>query len=195
MTSALAQSLPGFVTPTSPDYDEAIARKSATSVLRPAYVVYPTSAADIPPVIKFATSQNPPLEIAVKSGGCHSSTNSSTEGGIVVDLGKLKAVTVAADRKTVSVQGGALWGDVYSELEKHDLIVVGGNVWFVGVGGFLTGGGYSSLSGEYGLAIDNLVSAEVVLADGRIVRCSEEEESDLFWAIRGMHLCSFSFHS
>lgn len=104
----------------------------------------------------------------------------------MVDLGKLKAVTVAADRKTVAVQGGALWGDVYSELEKHDLIVVGGNVWFVGVGGFITGGGYSSLSGEYGLAIDNLVSAEVVLADGRIVRCSEQEESDLFWAIRGM---------
>ena len=94
---------------------------------------------------------------------------------------------VAEDRKTVSIQGGCLWGDVYSELEKYDLIVVGGNTWFVGVGGYLTGGGYSNLTGQHGLAVDNLVGAEVVLADGRIVRCSEVEEPDLFWAIRGVY--------
>jgi len=174
-----------IVTPASADYEESIARRSATSVLRPQYIVYPAKTADITLAIQFALSQNPPLEIAVKSGGCHSSTNASTEGGIVVDLSKLKAITIADDKKTVAVQAGALWGDVYTAVENLDVSVVGGSVWFVGVGGYLTGGGYSPLSGEYGLAIDSVVSAEVVLADGKIVRCSEEDESDLFWAIRG----------
>jgi len=85
----------------------------------------------------------------------------------------------------VAIQGGALWGDVYTELDKHGLVGVGGNVWFVGVGGFSLGGGHSFLSGQYGLAIDNLLGATVALADGRIVKCSQDEEPDLFWAIRG----------
>ena len=177
-----------IVTPASSNYEQAIARRSAAAVLRPAYIVIPVTPADIPLAIKFALSQDPPLEIAVKSGGCHSSTNASSEGGLVIDLANLKAIKVADDKETVAFQSGCVWGDVYSELEKHDLFVVGGSVWFVGVGGFITGGGYSKLSGEFGLAIDNLISAEVVLADGRIVRCSEKEEADLFWAIRGMFI-------
>jgi len=174
-----------IVTPSSPLYDESIKRLSETSVLRPSYIVYPLVPPDIPLALRFALSQTPPLEIAVKGGGCHSSTASSSQGGLVVDLSRLKAVTVSEDKKKVSVQGGAVWGDVYTELEKHDLVVVGGNIWFVGVGGFITGGGYSPISGEYGLAVDNLLGATVVLADGRIVNCDESEESDLFWAIRG----------
>ncbi|KAJ3483613.1 hypothetical protein NLI96_g6192 [Meripilus lineatus] len=174
-----------IVTPTSQEYNGAIARHSATSVLRPAYVVYPTSTGDISLAIKFALDQSPPLQIAIKSGGCHSSTNSSTEGGVVIDLSHYKALKVSGDKQTVTVQGGAIWGDVYTELEKHNLVVVGGNVWFVGVGGFITGGGHSHLSGALGLAVDNLVGATVVLADGRVVQCSDAEEADLFWAIRG----------
>ena len=176
-----------IVTPSSANYEEAIARRSGTSVLRPAYIVYPASASDVTLAVKFATSQDPPLEIAVKGGGAHPSTNASSEGGLVVDLSNFKAVKVSEDKKTVAVQGGAIWGDVYTEVAKHDVVVVGGNVWFVGVGGFITGGGYSNLSGELGLAIDNLVEAEVVLADGKIVRCNEKDEPDLFWAIRGMY--------
>lgn len=175
-----------IVTPTSQEYNGAIARHSATSVLRPAYVVYPTSTGDISLAIKFALDQSPPLQIAIKSGGCHSSTNSSTEGGVVIDLSHYKALKVSGDKQTVTVQGGAIWGDVYTELEKHNLVVVGGNVWFVGVGGFITGGGHSHLSGALGLAVDNLVGATVVLADGRVVQCSDAEEADLFWAIRGV---------
>ncbi|TCD63939.1 hypothetical protein EIP91_004749 [Steccherinum ochraceum] len=172
-------------TPTSENYEEAIKRQSATAALRPAYVCYPIGPADISLAIKFALTQDPPLEIAVKSGGCHTSTNASTDGGLVVDLALLKGVEVSEDRKTVAFQSGCLWGDVYSELEKHGLKAVGGSTWFVGVGGYMTGGGYSNLSGQFGLAIDNLVSAEIVLADGRIVRCSADDEPDLFWAIRG----------
>ncbi|KAH8094533.1 FAD-binding domain-containing protein [Cristinia sonorae] len=174
-----------IVTQHSPDFEAAIARRATQSVLRAAYIVYPLTVKDIPLAINFALAQDPPLEIAIKGGGCHTSSNSSTDGGLVIDLCRMNAVKVSEDKKTVTIQGGALWGDVYIEADKQGVAVVGGNTWFVGVGGYLTGGGYSSLSGEYGLAIDNLLSAEVVLADGRVVRCSENEEPDLFWAIRG----------
>lgn len=174
------------VTPASPNYEEAIARKSPVFVLRPAYIVYPTVFSDVSKAIKFALSRSPPLQIAIKGGGADgTSFGSSTEGGLVIDLSHLKSVVVAEDKKSVVVQGGALWGDVYTELEKFELNVVGGSVWFVGVGGFITGGGHSKLSGKHGLAIDNLLEATVVLADGRIVKCSESEEQDLFWGIRG----------
>ncbi|KAI0080431.1 FAD-binding domain-containing protein [Panus rudis PR-1116 ss-1] len=174
-----------IVTPSSPDYDDSIKRVSATSVLKPSYVVFPTSASDISKAVQYATSHSPPLEIAVKSGGCHTSTNSSSEGGLVVDLAKLNKITVAEDKQSVTIQGGARWGQVYEELDKHGLVCVGGNVHFVGVGGFLTGGGYSNLSGHYGLAIDNLLSATVILADGSVVKTDKDHEPDLFWAIRG----------
>lgn len=179
-----------IVTPGSPTYKQSISRLSETSVLRARYVVYPTTPSDIPLVIQFATSQNPPLELAVKGGGSHSSTISSSDGGLVIDLSKLKSVTVSEDKTTAAVGGGAVWGDVYTELEKHNLVTVGGNVWFVGVGGFVLGGGYSTFSGQHGLAVDNLVGATVVLADGRIVTCSESREPDLFWAIRGKRALS-----
>lgn len=183
----LATSIQGIiVSPPSEDYEKAIHRPSLTSVLRSSHVVFPATPTDIPPTIEFARSQN--LEIAVKGGGCHTSNVSSSEGGIVIDLSKLNKVTLSQDKKSVAVQGGAVWGDVYSALEKDNLAVVGGNVWFVGVGGYITGGGYSSTSGKYGLAIDNLLKATAVLADGRIVECSETVEPDLFWAIRGSYV-------
>ncbi|KAF9467436.1 FAD-binding domain-containing protein [Collybia nuda] len=174
-----------ILTSASDGYEKAILRVSQASVLNAGYVVFPTSISDISLAIKFALSQQPPLEIAVKGGGAHSSTASSSEGGLVVDLSKLNKVTLSADKRSVAVQGGAVWGDVYSVLAVDELVVVGGNVWFVGVGGLLTGGGYSSISGKYGLGVDNILGATVVLSDGRIVQCNKEEEPDLFWAIRG----------
>jgi FAD/FMN-containing dehydrogenase len=173
------------VTPSSPNYQQAVSRPSATSILPAAYVVYPSIVQDIPLALGFARKHNPPLEIAVKGGGCHTSTASSSNGGITIDLSLMKHVTVSEDKKTVAVGGGALWGDVYSELANHNLVVVGGGVWSVGVGGYLTGGGYSNLSGMYGLAIDNLVATTIVLADGSVKRCDPNTEPDLFWAVRG----------
>ena len=117
MTDILSVGIQGpIITSSSEGYEKAIARHSATSVLRPTYVVYPTSTNDVSLAIKFALAQSPRLEIAVKGGGCHSSTNSSTEGGLVIDLSRYKAVKVSEDKETVAIQGGALWGDVYSEL-------------------------------------------------------------------------------
>ncbi|KAF8960616.1 FAD-binding domain-containing protein [Flammula alnicola] len=167
------------------DYVKAIDRHSHLSILKPKYVVFPAAFSDIPLVLQYATSQEPPLEVAVKGGGAHSSVWASSEGGIVIDLGRLNGVTVAEDKQSVAVQGGALWGHVYKACQEAKVEVVGGPLWYVGVGGFSLGGGYGPMSGEHGLAIDNLLSAVVVLADGRIVKTSLAEEPDLFWAIRG----------
>ncbi len=175
-----------ILSPSSGDaYTAALKRNSDLSTLRAAYVVQPATVSDIPLVLAYAAAQSPPLEVAVKGGGAHSSTWASSDGGIVIDLSKLNKVTLAEDKQSISVQGGALWEDVYKVTSQAKVDVVGAPLWFVGVGGFTLGGGYGPLSGEHGLAIDNLLSATVVLADGRVVRTSAEEESDLFWAIRG----------
>jgi FAD/FMN-containing dehydrogenase len=173
-----------ILTPSSgEEYTKAIQRISEFSVLHPNYVVFPAVFEDIPHIIKFATSQS--LEITVKGGGANPSTWSSTEGGLVIDLGQLNAVHVADDKKTITVQGGAIWGEVYEACKKAEIDVVGAPFWFVGVGGYLLGAGFSYMSGEYGFAVDNVLGATVVLADGRIVKTSVTEEPDLFWAIRG----------
>ncbi|KAI0824925.1 FAD-binding domain-containing protein [Trametes gibbosa] len=175
-----------ILTPESGDaYTAALRRNSDLSILPAKFIVQPATYEDIPLVIAYATSQTPALEIAVKCGGVHSSTWASSDGGVVIDLSKLNKVTLAEDKLSVSVQGGAVWGDVYEATKGTRVDVVGSPLWFVGVGGFTLGGGYGPLSGEHGLAIDNLLSATVVLADGRIVKASKDEEPDLFWAIRG----------
>ncbi|KAI0765190.1 FAD-binding domain-containing protein [Fomes fomentarius] len=166
-------------------YTVALKRNSELSVLPPAYVVQPIVFSDISSVLSYASSCSPPIEIAVKGGGAHSSTWASSRGGIIIDLSKLNKVTLAENKQSITVQGGALWEDVYKVTSEAKVDVVGSPLWFVGVGGFTLGGGYGPLSGELGLAIDNLIAATVVLADGRIVRASKTEEPDLFWAIRG----------
>ncbi|KAJ3738669.1 FAD-binding domain-containing protein [Lentinula detonsa] len=172
-------------------YAAALRRNSDLSVLPAKYVVYPAVYEDISSILSYALTQSPPLEIAVKGGGAHSSTWASSNGGVVIDLGKLKKVTIFEDKQYITVQGGALWGDVYEVTAREHVDVVGSPLWFVGVGGFTLGGGYGPLSGQYGLAIDNMISATVVLANGRIVKTSREEEPDLFWAIRGRICCFF----
>ena len=174
------------LTSTSGDaYTAALKRNSDLSQLPAQYIVQPTVFEDIPLALAYAAAQTPPLEVAVKCGGIHASTWASSDGGVVIDLSKLNKVTLAEDKKSVTVQGGAVWGDVYEVTAPAGVDVVGSPLWFVGVGGFTTGGGYGPLSGEYGLAVDNMLGATVVLADGRIVKTSDEEEPDLFWAIRG----------
>ncbi|THH13191.1 hypothetical protein EW146_g7004 [Bondarzewia mesenterica] len=171
------------LSPMSPGYSEALRRNSDLSVLEAACVAQPAVYTDISTIISFASSRK--LEIAVKGGGCHSSTWSSSQGGVVIDLSILKKVTLSKDRSTVIVQGGANWGDVYELGSKEGFEVVGAPLWFVGVGGSLLGGAYGNLTAEHGLGLDNMVAAKVVLADGRIIDTSVTKEPDLFWAIRG----------
>lgn len=174
------------LTPASGEaYTAALARNSELSQLPAAYIVQPAGYADVAAAVAFARAQTPPLEVAIKGGGTHSATWASSAGGLVLDLAPLRAVTLADDGRSIVVQGGARWGDVYEVTARAGVDVVGSPLWFIGVGGFTTGGGYGPLMGEHGLTIDNLLAATVVLADGRIVKTSADEEPDLFWAIRG----------
>ncbi|KAI8649943.1 FAD-binding PCMH-type domain-containing protein [Fusarium sp. Ph1] len=167
----------------SPDYDASLTRANVAAQRKAKFIVFPISTEDVQAAIKFARKSN--LEIAIKCGGHHFSPASSVEGGIVIDMKALNGVEVDTENMRVTIGGGCLWGDVYTALREHDLECVGGGVHVVGVGGHLTGGGYGPLSQKFGMACDNIISATIVLADGRVVKASESENSDLFWAIRG----------
>lgn len=129
------------------------------------------------------------IELVV-SGGKHSTSGaSSTPGGLVIDMAKMRYVSVDADQQTLTVQGGATWKDVDEAAAAYGLATVGGTVNHTGVGGLTLGGGYGWLSPRYGLTIDNVRAATVVLADSTIVTASEDENPDLFWAVRGAGQC------
>lgn len=125
------------------------------------------------------------MDVAVKGGGHSTAGTSSSDGGLVIDLSRMNQVTVNTAQKTIMAQGGSIWKEVDEAGAAHGLATVGGTVNHTGVGGLTLGGGYGWLSGLYGLTIDNLVSARVVLADGRLVNASASENPDLFWGLRG----------
>jgi len=137
--------------------------------------------------VLFAKAQS--VELAVCGGGHSTNGSSSTDGGVCIDLSKMRRVEVDPDQKTIMAEGGALWADVDAAAGEHGLATVGGTVNHTGVGGLTLGGGYGWLTGAYGLTIDNLLEAELVLADGSIVTASHTENQDLFWAVRGAGAC------
>lgn len=146
-------------------------------------VVFPTTASDVSKAILYATKLK--VELAVAGGSHSTSGSSSTDGGISLNLSRMRGVKVDPEAMTITVQGGALWEDVDNSAAEHGLATVGGTVNQTGVGGLTLGGGYGYLSGAYGLVIDNLLSAQMVLANGQITTVSESQNPELFWAIRG----------
>ncbi|KAG6907434.1 hypothetical protein DXG01_008899 [Tephrocybe rancida] len=173
-----------IVTPDDADYQKAIARWAVNAQRRARIVAFVKDEADVGLAIMYARSAG--LPIAIRGGG-HSPTGaSSTEGGLVIDLSRyLNGARVDPERRVVHVGGGALWDIVDSEAIKFGLATVGGTVNHTGVGGLVLGGGYGWLSPKHGLAIDNLVQATVVTADGSVLTASETENTDLFFGIRG----------
>ncbi|KAI9672910.1 MAG: hypothetical protein M1829_004460 [Trizodia sp. TS-e1964] len=171
------------LTPSDEGYATSITRWSDYGERPAGVVVLAQSTEDIASTLRFAAQHS--LDLAVRGGGHSTSGASSTSGGVLLDLSRLRGVTVDPVKKTVTVQGGALWSDVDAAAAEHGLATVGGTVNHTGVGGLTLGGGYGWLSSRHGLACDNLLSAKVVLADGRVVTTSPTEETDLFWAIRG----------
>ncbi|KAK5111596.1 hypothetical protein LTR85_011825 [Meristemomyces frigidus] len=171
------------LTPSDDGYSASIERWSRAAEKPSGVSIRPTSAEEVAIAIKYACEQN--LDVAVKGGGHSTAGASSTNGGLLIDLGRMREVTVDTDKQQLHAQGGCLWGDVDEAGWKHGFATVGGTVADTGVGGLTLGGGYGMLSGQRGLVIDNMVGATVVLANGEIKKASKEENSDLFWALLG----------
>jgi hypothetical protein len=146
-------------------------------------VVKPRSAQEVSAAIIFANNHGIPFTAC--GGGHATSGTSSSEGGMVIHLEHLNAVSVDPVAKTVTFGGGCRWSDVDDAAWTHGLATVGGTVSHTGVGGLILGGGFGFLTGLHGLTIDVLLAVEVVLADGSIVTASATENTDLFWALRG----------
>ena len=168
---------------TSAGYDTARRIWNGAIDRHPAGIARCTGVADVIAAVRFARDHD--LEIAVRVGGHNVAGTAVCDDGIVIDLSPMRAVWVDPDGRTAWVQGGALWGDVDHETQVHGLATTGGIIGHTGVAGLTLGGGIGFLMRKHGLTVDNLLAAEVVTAEGRIVRASADEHPDLFWALRG----------
>jgi FAD/FMN-containing dehydrogenase len=171
------------ITPADAGYDEARAVYNAMIDRRPAIVCRCRSAADVASALDVARRAG--LPVAVRGGG-HSGPGFGTlDGGIVIDLSPMNTIEVDPGRRTARAQGGATIGQLDAATHAHGLATPAGIISTTGIGGLTLGGGHGYLSRKHGLTIDNLLAAEVVLADGRVVTASDREHPDLFWALRG----------
>jgi FAD/FMN-containing dehydrogenase len=171
------------VTPDDAGYDAARAIYNAMIDRRPAVIARCRSVADVQAALDAGRRAG--LPIAVRGGGHNGPGFGTVDDGLVVDMSPMNEVVVDPGARTVRVQGGATWGTVDAATHEHGLATPSGIISTTGVGGLTLGGGHGYLSRKYGLTIDNLLEAQVVLADGRVVTASESEHPDLFWALRG----------
>jgi len=171
------------ITSDDPDYDNARSVWNGAINRRPAVIARCSSAKEVTAAIQFARDHG--LEISVRGGGHSFAGSAVCEGGLMIDLSGMRQVTVDPATRRAVCGGGATWGDLDAATQAHGLAVTGGFISHTGIGGLTLGGGIGWLTRKAGLSSDNLVSAEVVTADGRILRASADANRDLFWAIRG----------
>src|SRR5262245_44525888 len=172
-----------LITPGQPDYDAARKVFNAAIDRRPAVIARPRTAQDVAHAVNVAREHG--LVVSVRCSGHNVAGFAVCDDGLMIDLSWMKRIDVDPAARVVRVEGGATWGEVNDALQPHELAATGGFVSITGVSGLTLGGGLGWLVRKHGLAIDNLLSAQVVLADGRIVTASASENPDLFWAIRG----------
>src|SRR5881296_3867645 len=149
----------------------------------PSVVVRPANAGDVVAAVNFAREGR--LDLSVRGGGHSVPGFGTNDGGVVIDLSNMRGVRVDPASQTARAEGGATWGDFNAATYPFGLATTGGIISSTGVGGLTLGGGIGYLSRGFGLSVDNLLSADVVTADGRFLTASEQENADLFWALRG----------
>ena len=169
--------------PGEPSYEESRKVYNAMIDRHPALIAACASAADVAKAVRFAKEHE--FLLAVRGGGHNGAGLGTCDGGVVVDLSGLKTIEVDPEARTVRVGGGCLWSEVDAATNVHGLATPSGIISSTGVGGLTLGGGIGHLTRKFGLTIDNLLEADVVLASGEQVRASSSENPDLFWAIRG----------
>jgi FAD/FMN-containing dehydrogenase len=184
VTTVLAEKVSGeVITAHTAGYDDARRVWNGLIDRKPLAIVRCTGSADVAQAIRFARSAGLPL--SVRGGGHNVAGTAVCDGGVVIDLSSLRRVTVDAGARRAVVGGGALWSDVDQATQAHGLATTGGLISHTGVGGFTLGGGIGWLMRRYGLSCDNLVGAEVVTAEGEVVRADVGRNPELLWALRG----------
>ena len=171
------------ITPQDGAYDEARRVFNGMIDKRPAAVVRCTSADDVAATVAVARDEG--LDLSVRGGGHSAPGFGTNDGGLVADLSPMQNVVVDANARTARAGGGCTWSGFNDATNAHGLATTGGIIGSTGIAGLTLGGGIGYLSRKYGLSCDNLLSAEVVTADGQVVHASEKEYDDLFWALRG----------
>ncbi len=181
---AFAEKLHGGVTrPNDPGYDDARALYNAMIDKRPALIARCADVDDVASAVNFGRENG--LEIAIRGGGHNGGGLGSVDDGLMIDLSGLKEIEVDPDARTATIGGGCLLRDVDAATHQHGLATPVGFIGSTGAGGLMLGGGIGHLTRGYGLSIDNILGAELVLADGSVVNADENENPDLYWAIRG----------
>jgi len=172
-----------LLTPADPAYDERRRVHNGLIDKRPALIAACHGVADVVDAVQLARTLG--FEVSVRGGGHNVAGRAVIDGGLMIDLSPMKGIHVDSSARTVRAQGGVLWSELNRETQLYGLATTGGVVSSTGIAGLTLGGGIGWLMPMYGLALDNLRSAEMVLADGRVQRASADENTDLFWAIRG----------
>ena len=169
--------------PDHPHYDRTRKIFNAMIDRYPGVIARCAGVEDVVNAVNFGREQG--LEISVRSGGHHVAGWSVTDGGLMIDMRRMNNVEVDPSSRTAQVGGGAIWAKVDRACQPYDLVTTGGATSTLGVAGFTLGGGKGWLQGKYGYACDNLISVELVTAEGKIVKASEDEHPELFWALHG----------
>ena len=172
-----------LISETDPGYEKA--RRVWNSLIdkRPSLIARCQGQTDVVAAVNFARDND--LLVSVRGGGHNVSGSALCDGGLTIDLSLMRAVRVERRSNTVHVQGGATLADVDRETQLFGLATTTGNVSETGIAGLTLGGGFGNLRRKYGLSVDNLVSVDIVTADGQVLRAAEDENPDLFWAVRG----------